>query len=196
MNMVQAAEGLPAYATRPAFGVRTHPDDAFSPQLFKRHPQAMCVVAPLTLAVLAMNDAASRQFGVRLGSDSRVSLFDLLDEGEQERLFRLTQVESRRNGEAKFCARGKNGRAGSYLSATWSRCRWAGREATLWMLSDQMALEKTRQAARTAGEDATTLLEHSPAGICRYNVEGDQVEYANALLAGQFGLAAAAEMRV
>jgi len=162
--------------------------------LFEKNPQAMCVVDKKTFCIVEANHATAAMFGYRCKELAGLSLFELSDSAEHDRLLLLSDgVVSGRAYSGAWHLRRKDG--GSLrVRAAWNLD--FGRGAMLWTFEDQTQLEAARAAAREAGELLATLFADSPQAICRYGLGARRVAEANRTMLEICGIASADERRI
>lgn len=149
--------------------------------LFEQNPQAMCVVERKSFRIIAANFAASALYGYRRGEFLSLTLFDLCDVTEHERLFALNTGSSRRH-ENRGCWKHLRKDGGIFrVRAAWTS-DLASRDAMLWTLEDRTPLDRAQAAALEAGRAFSGLVEHAPHGLCRFRLRNGAVEYANSIM--------------
>ncbi len=145
--------------------------------LFEQHPQAMCIVERKSLRILAANCSATALYGYRRCELLDLTLFDLCDGTEHERLFALNGESARRNGNTGCWKHIRRNGDPFRVRAAWTNL--ASRDEMLWTFEDQTQLELARAAALEAGLALSGLIEHAPHGLCRLRLRSQTLKHAN-----------------
>ncbi len=146
--------------------------------MFEKNPQAMCIVDARSLRISAANESAAVLYRYRRQELLTLTLFELCDPAEYERLLALNAVcAGGRSHSGIFRQRRKDGKL-LRVRATWTSEN-SGSGDMLWAFEDQTPLDNARAVAQDAGERLESLLNDAPHGVCRYQLRRGVVEYAN-----------------
>ena len=164
--------------------------------LFEQNPQPMCVVDKKSLRIIAANQSAAEMYGYPRQELQTLTLFELCDLAEHERLFALHADATPRHAHAGFWKQRRKGGDLLQVRAAWASEFCGSRDVMLWTFQDQTPIERARAAAHDSGVSLSNLLEGAPHGICRYRLQSGMVEYANRVMLSICGLDGANEARM
>jgi two-component system cell cycle sensor histidine kinase/response regulator CckA len=164
--------------------------------LFDQNPQPMCVVDKKSFRIIAANQSAAAMYGYRRPELQTLTLFELCDPAEHERLFALHVGATQRHANAGFWKQRRKGGDLLRVRAAWTSEFWGSSEAVLWTFEDQTPIERARAAAHEAGVSLSILLEDAPQGMCRFRLQTGTVEYANRVMLSICGREGATEARM
>ena len=164
--------------------------------LFVQNPQPMCVVDRKSLRIIVANQSAAEMYGYPRPELQTLTLFELCDTAEHERLFALHADATPRQAHAGFWKQRRKGGDLLQVRAAWTSEFCGKGDVMLWTFQDQTPIERARAAAHEAGVSLSNLLEDASHGMCRYRLESGTVEYANRVMLSICGLEGANEARM
>ena len=140
--------------------------------LFERHPQPILVYDKATLALLAVNEAALRQYGYSHGEFLRMTIKDIRPPEDVPAL--LQTAEHRAGGLENAGASRHKRKDGSvfFVNVTVHDIEWQGEEARLALITD---ITESRQVAAALSESEgqiRPILDSTAEGIFGVNLRG------------------------
>jgi PAS domain S-box-containing protein len=163
--------------------------------MFEQNPQPMCIVDKKSLRIIAANESAAALYGYRRHELLTLTLFELCDSAEHERLFALHAGATQRHAHAGFWKQRRKGGDLLRVRAAWTS-EFCSSDAMLWTFEDQTPIDRAREAAREAGVSLSILFEDALHGMCRFRLQSGTVEYANRVMLSICGLDAVNEARM
>lgn len=146
----------------------------------------MCLVRSASLEIIAANNAAACLYGYARQELPGLTLFDLCEAAEHERLFAITGALPGMGIQCGIWSHRRKDGGRLLVRSAWSM--FGKGDEMLWTLEDQSPVAAARAAALESARALDGLLENSPQALCRYSFSSGAVEYANRVLLTVCGL--------